>query len=183
MWGSSSSSLYFDPVDHLSLFLQGCGDHLAKWEQIVTSGWPAVMPSRLPEWPSILGALTLSSTMKGRWSGPQKPDPSYYNLHAFFSSYASLSAFYGERGSAPIDGSDNIPEAFPPHQCHASGVIAALVAHVNVPTIDDLEFVGMVEGGIYLFFNALCSDLGSPTSGESKHPATGIMKVVRPSRP
>lgn len=125
----------------------------------------------------------MSSTMKGRWSGPQKPDPSYYNLHAFFSSYASLSAFYGERGSAPIDGSDNIPEAFPPHQCHASGVIAALVAHVNVPTIDDLEFVGMVEGGIDLFFNALCSDLGSPTSGESKHPATGIIKVVRPSRP
>jgi hypothetical protein len=62
---------------------------------------------------------------------------------------------------SPLDGSSNIPEMFPPHLCHAPGGIAALMAHSHLTAIDDLEFVGMIDGGKDLIFDALCSDLGS----------------------
>jgi hypothetical protein len=48
------------------------------------------------------------------------------------------------------------------------------VAQSHLPTTDDLEFVGIVEGGGYLIFDALCSgsgsDLVSPTSSEDRPP-------------
>lgn len=66
-------------------------------------------------------------------------------------------------GSASLNDSDDFPEAFPPHSRRAPGVIAALVAHDHVPTINDLEF------------DALCSDSGSdlgfPTSDENEPPS------------
>jgi hypothetical protein len=40
-------------------------------------------------------------------------------------------------------------------------VIATLVARIHLPTLDDLEFVGMANGGGDLIFDALCTDLGS----------------------
>jgi hypothetical protein len=47
----------------------------------------------------------------------------------------------------------------------------ALMPHDHVPTIDDLEFVGMVDGGGDLIFDALYSDSSSdpssPTSTKS----------------
>ena len=65
-------------------------------------------------------------------------------------------------GSTSSDDSNNTPR----HFCHVCvtprGVIAALIAHDHVPTIDDLEFI----------FDALCSDSGldpgSPTSSSSE---------------
>jgi hypothetical protein len=53
-------------------------------------------------------------------------------------------------------------------------VIAAHVAHDHLPTTDDLEFVGMVDGSEDLIFDALCSDSDSdstsPMSGEGGAP-------------
>jgi hypothetical protein len=64
-------------------------------------------------------------------------------------------------GTTSLDDSDNIPEALPAHLCHVLGVIATLVACGHIPTIDDLEFIGMVDGNRDLIFDALYSDLGS----------------------
>ena len=48
------------------------------------------------------------------------------------------------------------------------------MAQSHLPTTNDLEFVGIVEGGGYLIFDALCSgsgsDLVSPTSSEDRPP-------------
>jgi hypothetical protein len=94
-----------------------------------------------------------------------------------FSSYASLMALRVGEGSASLDDFDNFLEAFPPHLRHALGVNVALVAYDHVPTINDMEFVGMVDGGRDLTFDALCSNSGSdpsfPTSGENEPLATG----------
>jgi hypothetical protein len=73
---------------------------------------------------------------------------------------------------------------FPPHLCHAPRVIAALVAHDHLPTTDDLKFVGMVDDGRDLAFNALCSnsnvDPSSPTSCE-EGPSSDEENGVRPT--
>jgi hypothetical protein len=50
------------------------------------------------------------------------------------------------------------PRVFPPLLRHASGVIATVVAHGHFPTIDDLEFIEMVEGNGDLIFYALYSN-------------------------
>jgi hypothetical protein len=59
-------------------------------------------------------------------------------------------SYHGASGSSP--------GAFPPRLCHAMAVIIAQVAHDYLPTSDDLEFVGMADGGGALIFNALCTD-------------------------
>jgi hypothetical protein len=84
----------------------------------------------------------------------------------------SLAVLHMGEGSTSSDDSNNTPR----HFCHVCvtprGVIAALIAHDHVPTIDDLEFVGVVDGGEDLIFDALCSDSGldpgSPTSSSSE---------------
>lgn len=53
-------------------------------------------------------------------------------------------------------------------------MIAALVACGHLPTSDDLEFIGMVTGGVDLIFDALLtdsdSDLSPPKSIEEEPP-------------
>jgi hypothetical protein len=43
-------------------------------------------------------------------------------------------------------------------------VIATLVAHDHIPTTDDLEFVGIADGGEDLIFNTLYTDSDSDLS-------------------
>jgi hypothetical protein len=84
------------------------------------------------------------------------PNPSYENLSAFFASYIELFASYDAETSSYHGGPSNSFGAFPPR--HAPVVIAALVARGHLPTLDDLEFVGMARGGGDLIFDALCTD-------------------------
>lgn len=62
---------------------------------------------------------------------------------------------------------------FPSHLCHTPSMIAALVARGQLPTTDDLEFVGMVEGGGDLIFDALCFDSGSYPSSPMSSDGNG----------
>jgi hypothetical protein len=90
----------------------------------------------------------------------------------------------GEEGLTSLDDFDDIPVAFLPCFCNTIGAIADLVAHGHVPTIDKLEFVGMVRGDEELFFEALCLDLGldpSTLTRDKDSPlATERTKGIRP---
>lgn len=79
-------------------------------------------------------------------------DLSYDDMRAFFSSYVDLFAWYDEERLPCHDDSGSSPHTFPPHQRHAPWVIMDLVARSHLPTTDDLEFIGIVEGGGYLIF-------------------------------
>ena len=61
------------------------------------------------------------------------------------------------------------------------GVITSLVAFGHLPITDELEFVGMVESGEDLIFDALCSNLESdhvsPTSSDGRRPSDGESKA------
>jgi hypothetical protein len=74
-------------------------------------------------------------------------------------------------------GSSSIsPHAFPPQLCHAPVVIIALVVRDHIPTFDDLEFVGMVDGRGYLIFNTLYTDSNldlSPPKSSEEEPSSG----------
>lgn len=89
------------------------------------------------------------------------PNPSYDDLWAFFLSYSELFTLYNEGRLPHHSGSSGSPSVFPPHLRHTLEVIADLVAHGRLPTTDDLEFVGMVDGGGDLVFDALYMDLDS----------------------
>jgi hypothetical protein len=85
------------------------------------------------------------------------PNPSYDDMSVFFTSYTELSTSYDAEASPYHGGSG----AFPPRLRHVPAAIAALVAYVHLPTSDDLEFVGMVDGSGDLIFDALCTDSDS----------------------
>jgi hypothetical protein len=100
------------------------------------------------------------------------PTPSYDNLSTFFMSYTKFSTSYDAKTSSYYDGSSSRSSAFSPRLCHALAVIATLVAHGHLPTSNDLEFVGMADGGGDLIFDALCTDsdsnLNPPKSSEEE---------------
>lgn len=93
------------------------------------------------------------------------PDPSYDDLWIFLS-YASLSTLCSEGRSAPHYSFGDAPETIPPHLHHTLGVIATLVVRDHLQTTDDLEFIGMVECGENLIFDALCSNSGLDPSSQ-----------------
>lgn len=101
------------------------------------------------------------------------PNPSYDDMSAFFTPYVELFTLYDMETMSYYSGSSSTPDAFLPRLRHTPVVIAALVARGHLPTSDDLEFVGMADGGGYLIFNALYtdSDLSPPESSEQEPPS------------
>jgi hypothetical protein len=89
-----------------------------------------------------------------------------------------------EEGSTCLN---DVPKAFSPCLCHVTGMIVALVAYGYIPTINDLEFMGMVDGGEDLIFDTICSNsgsnLGSLLNSEDRLLETGRTEVVSPSCP
>jgi hypothetical protein len=79
------------------------------------------------------------------------PNPSYYHLSVFFTSYVELSMLC-DAETMPYHGGFS---AFPPRLRHAPTIIAALVSHGHLPRIDDLEFVEMAGGDGDLIYDSL----------------------------
>lgn len=92
------------------------------------------------------------------------PNPSYDDLSVFFASYAELSVSYDEETSSYHGGSNSDFGAFLPPLRDAPVVIATLVSCGHLPTSDDLELMGMANGGGDFIFNALCIDSDSDLS-------------------
>lgn len=109
------------------------------------------------------------------------PDPSYDHLWAFFSSYTSLSALCDEGGSTPSMALATSQGVSTPSTSRSEGDRAPRGPR-HVPTIDDLEFVGMVDGSEDLIFDTLCLDSGlDPNERRERTPTIGRTKVARPS--
>lgn len=100
---------------------------------------------------------------------------------------------YDEEASSYYDSSISGLGDFPPRLCHAPMVIAALVAHNHLPSFDDMEFVGMADGGGELIFDTLYidSDLGLSPPERSKeelpsgkeykdHPSSTVPPAAHP---
>lgn len=84
-------------------------------------------------------------------------------------------SYHGASGSSP--------SAFLPRLCHAMVVIIAQVAHDYVPTSDNLDFVGMADGGGALIFNVLCTDSNldlSPPESSKNSPRVRRTKTTQP---
>lgn len=92
------------------------------------------------------------------------PDPTYDDMSVFFASYMELYVLYDAEASSYHDGSSSGPGALLSRLRYARTVLMALVTRSHLPTSDDLEFTGMVDGGEDLFFNMLCTDLDSDLS-------------------
>jgi hypothetical protein len=130
-----------------------------------------------------LDALSLASPrrqrMRPRLAPPSKadeirhqivihmgPNPSYDDMSVFFAFYVELFVLCDVETTPYHDGFD----AFSPRLRLAPVVIVALMSHVHLSTIDDLEFVEMAGGDEDLIFDVLCtdsdSDLGSSRSDD-----------------
>jgi hypothetical protein len=139
------------------------------------------MPDLLPKRSNVvleaLGGLKLAPRGQHEVHGPVPPseaneirvhiaihmglEPTYDDPSAFFASYTEPCGLYNAKMLSYHDGSSSGLGAFLPQMRHALAVIAALVAHDHLPTFEDQEFVGMVDGRGYLIFDALCTDSDS----------------------
>jgi hypothetical protein len=153
----------------------GSLDFIIAWEGDMVKAMPArLAPTESPEDVSVaLGNLNLAPRKRRRRPRPAPPseadeiwwqiaihmglNPSINDLSVFCVSYAELSASCDVETTPYLGGLG----ALPPRLCHALVVIAALVSHGHLPTMDDLEFVEMAGGDGDLIYDTLCTDSDS----------------------